>query len=75
MVYGTIMNVESNEQTVISVDDAIEAIGMGPFQRRVLWAAGLCFTADATEVMLLSFLSLTLQSEWGLSERICRLQP
>ena len=37
------------------------------FRRRVLWAAGLCFTADATEVMLLSFLSLTLQSEWELS--------
>ena len=39
------------------------------FRRRVLWAAGLCFTADATEVMLLSFLSLTLQSEWELSPR------
>jgi len=37
------------------------------FQRRVLWAAGLCFTADSTEIMLLSFLSLTLQSEWGLT--------
>ena len=31
------------------------------------WAAGLCFTADATEIILLSFLSLTLQSEWNLS--------
>mmetsp|Transcript_22109 Transcript_22109/g.33475 ORF Transcript_22109/g.33475 Transcript_22109/m.33475 type:complete len:501 (+) Transcript_22109:47-1549(+) len=67
MVYGAIMNNESNK-TVVSIDDAIEAIGMGPFQRRVLWAAGLCFTADATEVMLLSFLSLTLQSEWGLTD-------
>jgi MFS family permease len=37
------------------------------FQRQVLWAAGLCFTADSTEIMLLSFLSLTLQSEWGLT--------
>jgi MFS family permease len=68
MAYGTIMNSNHNsEETVISIDDAIQSIGMGPFQRRVLWAAGLCFTADATEVMLLSFLSLTLQSEWGLS--------
>ena len=33
------------------------------------WAAGLCFTADATEIMLLSFLSLTLQSEWELTAR------
>jgi len=56
-------------ETVINVDEAIESIGFGKFQRRVLWAAGLCFTADATEVMLLSFLSLTLQSEWGLTAR------
>ena len=27
----------------------------------------MCFTADATEIMLLSFLSLTLQSEWDLT--------
>jgi MFS family permease len=40
---------------------------MPRFQRRVLWAAGLCFTADSTEIMLLSFLSLTLQSEWELT--------
>mmetsp|Transcript_24391 Transcript_24391/g.44054 ORF Transcript_24391/g.44054 Transcript_24391/m.44054 type:complete len:518 (-) Transcript_24391:34-1587(-) len=56
-------------ETIIKVDDAIESIGFGKFQRRVLWAAGLCFTADATEIMLLSFLSLTLQSEWGLTPR------
>mmetsp|Transcript_6521 Transcript_6521/g.14754 ORF Transcript_6521/g.14754 Transcript_6521/m.14754 type:complete len:537 (+) Transcript_6521:201-1811(+) len=56
-------------ETIINVDDAIESIGFGKFQRRVLWAAGLCFTADATEIMLLSFLSLTLQSEWDLTAR------
>ena len=68
MTYGTIMESDNNVQSVISIDDAIESIGMGPFQRRVLWTAGLCFTADATEVMLLSFLSLTLQSVWGLTD-------
>lgn len=57
----------ASEERVIKVGDAIELITFGKFQRRVLWAAGLCFTADATEVMLLSFLSLTLQSEWGLT--------
>lgn len=68
-VYGEqgASNIESKSS--ISVDEAIELIGFGKFQRRVLWAAGLCFTADATEVMLLSFLSLTLQSEWELSPR------
>ena len=53
--------------SLIKIEDAIQSIGMGKFQRRVLFAAGLCFTADATEVMLLSFLSLTLQAEWGLT--------
>ena len=57
---------EMNE-SVIKIDDAIQSLGMGKFQRRVLFAAGLCFTADATEIMLLSFLALTLQSEWGLN--------
>mmetsp|Transcript_9188 Transcript_9188/g.19611 ORF Transcript_9188/g.19611 Transcript_9188/m.19611 type:complete len:522 (+) Transcript_9188:142-1707(+) len=57
------------EDKFIKIDDAIESIGMGGFQRRVLIAAGLCFTADATEIMLLSFLSLTLQSEWDLTAR------
>lgn len=65
---GTIIPTNDDETVIISIDNAIESIGMGPFQRRVLWAAGLCFTADATEVMLLSFLSLTLQSEWGLTD-------
>ncbi|KAL7531542.1 hypothetical protein ACHAWF_003823 [Thalassiosira exigua] len=60
---------EAVEERTISVDDAIESLGFGKFQRRVLWAAGLCFTADATEIMLLSFLSLTLQSEWELTAR------
>lgn len=58
---------DTSTETTIKVDDAIEKIGFGKFQRRVLLAAGLCFTADATEIMLLSFLSLTLQSEWDLT--------
>lgn len=67
MEYGTIMNNEG-EEFFLSIDDAIERIGMGPFQHHVLWAAGLTFAADATEVMVVSFLSLTLQSEWGLTD-------
>jgi MFS family permease len=39
---------------------------MGQFQYRVLLAAGLCFMADAVEILLLSFLSIVLKQQWGL---------
>ena len=52
----------------ISIDDAIEKIGMGRFQFRILVAAGLCHAADSMEVLLLSFLSVVLQAQWGLTE-------
>jgi MFS transporter, putative metabolite:H+ symporter len=43
-----------------------ERLGHGPFQHRILLAAGLCFAADAMEVLLLSFLTVILQAEaWG----------
>ena len=32
-------------------------------------AAGLCFAADAMEILLLSFLSLVLLAEWDLTDR------
>lgn len=53
--------------STITIDDAIETIGMGKFQWRMFLMVGLCVSADATEVVLLSFLSLTLQSEWDLT--------
>ena len=31
----------SVDEKIITVDDAIDSIGFGKFQRRVLWAAGL----------------------------------
>ena len=49
------------------IDDAIELIGCGRFQHRILAAAGFCFMADSMEIMLLSFLSTILKEEWGLS--------
>jgi putative MFS transporter len=41
---------------------------MGIFQYRILIASGLCFAAEAMEVSLLSFLSIILQDEWGLTD-------
>ena len=34
-------NASSVDEKIITVDEAIEIIGFGKFQRRVLWAAGL----------------------------------
>jgi MFS family permease len=51
----------------ITIDEAIERLGYGKFQIRVMIAAGLCFAADAMEVLLLSFLSVVLQALWELT--------
>jgi MFS family permease len=56
----TIMNVD--------IDDAIERLGMGIFQWEIMIAAGLCFAADAMEVLLLSFLAVILKVEWELQD-------
>lgn len=58
---------EANENC-ITVDDAIERLGTGRFQLIVLTAAGLCFAADAMQVLLLSFLSEVLRLDWNLSD-------
>ena len=57
-----------NSQVIITVDDAIERLGTGKFQIIVLVAAGLCFAADAMQVLLLSFLSEVLRLEWNLTD-------
>lgn len=53
---------------VIDIDTAIDSVGEGLFQERIVWAAGLCFASDSIEVLLLSFLAIVLQAEWGLSD-------
>lgn len=52
----------------IEIEEAIQEIGSGIFQRRILIAAGLCFAADSMEVLLLSFLSVVLQAQWDLTD-------
>jgi len=54
---------------IISIDDAIDRIGTGRFQTQIMIAAGLCFASDAMEILLLSFLSLVLMSEWDLTNQ------
>eukprot|EP00934_Nitzschia_sp_Nitz4_P002900 Nitzschia sp. Nitz4//scaffold57_size113557//13151//14779//NITZ4_003982-RA/size113557-processed-gene-0.151-mRNA-1//-1//CDS//3329554819//2890//frame0 len=55
------------EAAEMTVDDAIERLGMGPFQLWVLVAAGMCFAADAMQVILLGFLCEVLKLEWNLT--------
>ena len=55
--------------TIMDIDEAIELLGMGKFQFEILLAAGLCFAADAMEILLLSFLAVILRVEWELDER------
>ena len=57
---------DENDALVLSIDECIDKLGVGPFQRRVYWAAGLCFGADAMEILLLSFLAPLLRDQWGL---------
>lgn len=61
-------NDDGKKRKPISIDDAVESLGMGGFQYRILFAAGLCFAADSMEVLLLSFLAVVLKAVWGLSD-------
>jgi putative MFS transporter len=61
--------VVASSSTAISIDEAIERVGYGCFQIRVLVATGLCFAADAMEVLLLSFLAVALQALWNLTSQ------
>lgn len=58
---------EDSDDLHYTVDEALSAVGFGSFQRRVLCYAGLGYFADASEMMLLSFIGPALQSQWSLS--------
>ena len=45
----------------------MDRIGYGPFQRKILIAAGLCSSSDAMEILILRFLSAAVQEEWNLT--------
>ena len=51
-----------------SVGDAIEIVGDGRFQYKLLLLCGSAFMVDAMEVQLLSYLSPCAQADWGLSD-------
>lgn len=61
--------INAQTSSLITVDDAIERIGYGKYQMLVTLAVGLGFVTDAMEILLLSFLSVVLESLWGLSSK------
>jgi len=54
--------------TKLNIDTAIERLGMGKFQYRLLISAGLVIASDTMEILLLSFLSLVVAEDWNLSD-------
>ncbi|CAK9173945.1 unnamed protein product, partial [Ilex paraguariensis] len=56
-----------DQSLVYTLDEALSTIRFGKFQGLVLAYAGLGWTTEAMEVMILSFVGPTVQSVWGLS--------
>jgi MFS transporter, putative metabolite:H+ symporter len=53
--------------TAISFDDAIQAVGFGRFQIKLMIICGLGWAADAMEVLLIAFVLPAVGAEWGLT--------
>lgn len=51
----------------ITFDDAIQHVGFGRFQTKLMILCGLGWAADAMEVLLISFVLPAVALEWGLS--------
>lgn len=64
---STTANTMESAPQYVSIHSALNKIGYGPFQRRILLAAGLCSAADAMEILILSFLSVWVADDWNLS--------
>ena len=58
---------DSGGRETFTVEDALKQVGFGPYQAWLLGYAGMSWTAEAMEMMLLSFVGPAVQSEWGLT--------
>jgi putative MFS transporter len=58
---------------VLSIDDAIDQIGFGRFQKKLLAVCGITWAADAAEVLLLGFALPAIIAEWKVSEALAGL--
>lgn len=60
-------NGNGNDET-FTVEEGVESLGMGRFQYLILAMAGLCWTADAMEMLLISFIKSPVQCEFNLTD-------
>jgi putative MFS transporter len=58
---------ESRGTARATVGEVIDQIGLGRFQRKLLWVCGASWTADAMEVLLIGFAIPSLKEAWGLT--------
>jgi len=70
-----LVNVKVNEDQgekigEMTLDDAIDHLGFGWFQVKLLFIAGFCWMCESMEMMLLSVISPILKCNWGLSGSI-----
>jgi putative MFS transporter len=64
---------EDNQEDhyLLNIDEALQRLGMGKFQYRIMVATGLFLAADSCEVVILSFLSHVARSkQWQNSQTI-----
>lgn len=59
----------ANEGASYSVDEALVTMGFGKFQYLVLIYAGVGWTSEAMEMMLLSFVGPAVESQWSLGSK------
>eukprot|EP00928_Gymnodinium_smaydae_P073622 TRINITY_DN5679_c1_g4_i1.p1 TRINITY_DN5679_c1_g4~~TRINITY_DN5679_c1_g4_i1.p1 ORF type:complete len:502 (+),score=100.27 TRINITY_DN5679_c1_g4_i1:29-1507(+) len=52
---------------VVTVDEAIQQVGIGPVQYSLLFITGLTFMSDVAEVTFLSYLTEVLRCQWSLT--------
>src|SRR5690606_15336885 len=53
--------------TSMTFDEAIQQVGYGRFQTKLMILCGLGWAADAMEVLLISFALPAIAAEWGLT--------
>jgi putative MFS transporter len=53
--------------TTLTYDQAMEKVGFGRFQKRLMVLCGLGWAADAMEVLLIAFILPAVGQEWGLT--------
>ncbi|VDK56388.1 unnamed protein product [Anisakis simplex] len=58
---------EDEIEKTFTVDDAVEALGFGPFQMKLAALTGIVWMADAMEMTILAVILPALKCEWNIS--------